>query len=174
MTPSDDKATIKESQIADLHETLQSLFRQIIENPRTRVSELSGALDSATSVRPFSDWKPAAENDLTIQPLADDVDPDVESRLDDAVVASETDYDFEKLDRVFLTGATGFVGAYLIDALLKQCDAELYCLVRADNESHGRERLLANLEKYGLDAGERTKRLVHPWSAMQSGACLNT
>jgi len=32
---------------------------------------------------------------------------------------------------IFLTGSTGFLGAYLLDELLKQTDANIYCLVRS-------------------------------------------
>ena len=32
---------------------------------------------------------------------------------------------------IFLTGSTGFLGSYLLDQLLKQTDANIYCLVRS-------------------------------------------
>ena len=34
---------------------------------------------------------------------------------------------------IFLTGATGFLGSFLLHELLEQTQAEIYCLVRAAN-----------------------------------------
>ena len=56
----------------------------------------------------------------------------------------------EEFSHVFLTGATGFVGAFLLAELLAQTHANIYCLVRASNESHGLQRLQDNLQSYRL------------------------
>ncbi|MFE3194140.1 thioester reductase domain-containing protein [Nocardia sp. NPDC059240] len=50
---------------------------------------------------------------------------------------------------VLLTGATGFLGVFLLRELLA-ADLTVYCLVRADSEEAGRDRLRANLETYDL------------------------
>ncbi|GGJ52783.1 type I polyketide synthase [Deinococcus roseus] len=52
--------------------------------------------------------------------------------------------------KVLLTGATGFLGAFVVDELLQQTDAQICCLIRAENEAEARERLLANLQNYGV------------------------
>lgn len=49
---------------------------------------------------------------------------------------------------IFLTGATGFVGAFLLYELLKQTTADIYCLVRASNAEEGKKKLQKNLESY--------------------------
>lgn len=49
---------------------------------------------------------------------------------------------------VFLTGGTGFLGAYLLRELFDQSDAQLLCLVRAADGSAAFERLRANLEHH--------------------------
>ncbi|MFL5383904.1 MAG: non-ribosomal peptide synthetase [Longimicrobiaceae bacterium] len=49
---------------------------------------------------------------------------------------------------VFLTGATGFLGAYLLHGLLERTGADVYCLVRAATPEQGRERIVANLRQY--------------------------
>ncbi|MFC4127898.1 thioester reductase domain-containing protein [Nocardia rhizosphaerae] len=59
-----------------------------------------------------------------------------------------------------LTGATGFVGAHLLDELLTTTDDLVICLVRADDELHAGERIVANLTKYGLDATTHRDRIV--------------
>nr|MBA3774401.1 thioester reductase domain-containing protein [Ramlibacter sp.] len=50
---------------------------------------------------------------------------------------------------VFLTGATGFVGAFLLHELLKS-NVPVHCLVRARDEEHGSARLTETLDDYGL------------------------
>ncbi|WP_410600708.1 amino acid adenylation domain-containing protein [Amycolatopsis sp. lyj-90] len=51
---------------------------------------------------------------------------------------------------ILLTGATGFVGAYLVRELLKRDGVRVHCLVRAADENAGRRRLRENLDRYGL------------------------
>lgn len=53
--------------------------------------------------------------------------------------------------RVFLTGVTGFLGAFFLELLCKDSDVkEIYCLVRADTPKAGLNRILENQKKYGL------------------------
>ncbi len=53
--------------------------------------------------------------------------------------------------RVLLTGATGFVGRFMLrEILAHKADLEVFCLVRADDAEHGRERLRAALERAEL------------------------
>ncbi|GAA4896967.1 amino acid adenylation domain-containing protein/thioester reductase-like protein [Stackebrandtia albiflava] len=53
-------------------------------------------------------------------------------------------------ESVLLTGATGFLGAYLLRDLLRSTDAVVHCLVRAADGTEGVGRLRANLSRYGL------------------------
>ncbi|RXJ73561.1 hypothetical protein CS022_08630 [Veronia nyctiphanis] len=52
---------------------------------------------------------------------------------------------------VVLTGATGFVGAQLLNQLLQDPEISVICPVRADNSSHGMARVEAALLAQGLD-----------------------
>ena len=53
--------------------------------------------------------------------------------------------------RIFLTGATGFIGAFLLHELLQQTpEASIYCLVRAANAESGKQKIRKNLERYLL------------------------
>ncbi len=62
---------------------------------------------------------------------------------------------------IFLTGATGFLGTFLLDELLKQTQADLYCLVRAFDAEKGIERIRKNFEFYTLDMDEtRLSRII--------------
>jgi len=80
------------------------------------------------------------------------IDFAAESRLDPAILPPTADFALsaEDLRAVLITGASGFLGAYLVDELARQTTAELYCLVRADDADHGRQRLQKNLERHGL------------------------
>jgi thioester reductase-like protein len=62
---------------------------------------------------------------------------------------------------IFLTGASGFFGAYLLDELLHKTKAYIYCLVRspAGRES-GRQRIESHLRSYGLWQDQFTRRII--------------
>ncbi|MEK2490877.1 amino acid adenylation domain-containing protein [Kitasatospora purpeofusca] len=49
---------------------------------------------------------------------------------------------------ILLTGATGFCGAHLLDALLHTTAARIHCLVRAPDEEHALERLRAAQQRF--------------------------
>lgn len=53
--------------------------------------------------------------------------------------------------RLFLTGSTGFLGAFLIRSLLEQLagqDITIYCHVRAKDEATGLKRIVDNMKRY--------------------------
>lgn len=52
---------------------------------------------------------------------------------------------------IFLTGATGFLGIYLLRELLATTGADIHCLVRADGHDHAMERIQANARHYFQD-----------------------
>jgi thioester reductase-like protein len=53
-------------------------------------------------------------------------------------------------EAVLLTGATGFLGAFLLRDLLEQTRARVVCLVRAASAEEALARILANLERHRL------------------------
>ena len=62
--------------------------------------------------------------------------------------------------RVLLTGATGFLGSFLLSELLRHTRAEIYCLVRAPNVAEGERRIRGSLEAYALWDEEHSSRIV--------------
>ncbi|GIJ29220.1 hypothetical protein Vqi01_43820 [Micromonospora qiuiae] len=60
---------------------------------------------------------------------------------------------------VLLTGATGFVGAFVLAELLRRTDARVICLVRGDSAAHARKRLHDTVGRYGLDVDVADPRL---------------
>ncbi|GGV37111.1 non-ribosomal peptide synthetase [Streptomyces spectabilis] len=61
--------------------------------------------------------------------------------------------------RVLLTGATGFVGAFLLREFLQRTDADVHCLVRAASPQAGRARLDDVLRSYGISVGSGGRRV---------------
>ncbi|MGF1589958.1 MAG: thioester reductase domain-containing protein [Pleurocapsa sp.] len=73
-----------------------------------------------------------------------------EAVLDPAIVPQGTFKFAKQPKRIFLTGATGFLGVYLLQELLERTNADIYCLVRAFDRTSATERLKSNLERYSL------------------------
>lgn len=53
-------------------------------------------------------------------------------------------------ETIFLTGATGFLGAHVLSELLLQTQATIYCLLRTSTLDDGRRRLQAHLQAHRL------------------------
>ena len=62
--------------------------------------------------------------------------------------------------RVFLTGATGFIGAYLVRELISRTKATIHCLVRAEDTEAGYRRLEDNLTRFDLPSTGLRERVV--------------
>jgi amino acid adenylation domain-containing protein/thioester reductase-like protein len=65
---------------------------------------------------------------------------------------------------IFLTGATGFLGAFLLQELLAHTQATIHCLVRAESDREGQQKLRQNLERYtslksGIQSGDEARIL---------------
>jgi hypothetical protein len=90
---------------------------------------------------------------LTSKSIAtnDVIDLEAEVILDHAIYP-EHNYDSFNPEptAIFLTGATGFLGAFLLQELLQQTQAEIYCLVRATDNNSAWIKLQKNLEYYGI------------------------
>jgi thioester reductase-like protein len=61
---------------------------------------------------------------------------------------------------IFLTGATGFVGAFLLAELLRTTEATIFCLVRAASAAEGRERIRDAMAEYGIWDGKLAGRII--------------
>lgn len=61
---------------------------------------------------------------------------------------------------IFLTGATGFVGAFLLHELLEQTGASIHCLVRSSSLEEGKQRIQSNLERYLLWNEQLSSRII--------------
>jgi len=62
---------------------------------------------------------------------------------------------------VLLTGATGFLGTFLLSEVLRRTDAEVTCLIRAPHQKAAEARLGARLRRYGHEVvGEPRVHIV--------------
>jgi thioester reductase-like protein len=83
-----------------------------------------------------------------------------EVALDDSIRTDGLSYDPSiPPQRILLTGATGFLGAYLLKGLLEKTNAVISCLVRANSLEDGLNRLKKNLEYYEIWDDSFTPRI---------------
>ncbi len=71
---------------------------------------------------------------------------------------------------VLVTGATGFVGAFLVDRLSRATEAPIYCLARPRGGSP-QERLEKNLTHYGLPVSARYRAVAGDLGKEALGLC---
>lgn len=88
-------------------------------------------------------------------------DLDARASLDPAIVPLNAPVDLTaEPNAIYLTGVTGFVGAFLLRELLNTTNALIYCLVRARSEANALERIRENLQGYHLWDEGFTSRIV--------------
>ncbi|MFL6335539.1 MAG: thioester reductase domain-containing protein [Pyrinomonadaceae bacterium] len=61
---------------------------------------------------------------------------------------------------ILLTGATGFLGAFLLYDLLNQTEARIHCLIRCSDPEQGRKRICKTLETYFPARGWQSDRII--------------
>ncbi len=93
---------------------------------------------------PMLDVGPAAEIDLQLG-------FDIQRRGDDRATAGAP---------VLLTGATGYLGVHLLEALLRRTSAPVYCLVRASSDAEVLRRITETLARYRLVPGAAAARII--------------
>ncbi|MEV5986977.1 amino acid adenylation domain-containing protein [Streptomyces sp. NPDC052051] len=74
---------------------------------------------------------------------------------------------------VLLTGASGFVGAFLLDRLLRRTDARVHCPVRSRDDAHAQQKVMRNLARFGLaDAATPDRVVCFPGDLAEPGLGL--
>ncbi|CAD0222723.1 amino acid adenylation domain-containing protein [Chryseobacterium sp. D764] len=63
---------------------------------------------------------------------------------------------------IFLTGVTGFVGIHLLQELLDTTNADIYCLVRAQDQFHAMEKIERCFKQYKIPQKEEQKSRIIP------------
>ncbi len=116
--------------------TIQNLFENLT------IAELSETIIYIHNNGCHPDYLASALPDLNSEVV---LDLSIDTNL-----LKESSITINNPSNIFLTGATGFLGAYLLQNLLKKTSADVYCLVRADNIAHGIKRIKKNLKTYIL------------------------
>ncbi len=88
---------------------------------------------------------PDTKHEMNVIDLAKEATLDPEIRPAGKLMANQ-----DSPGKIFLTGATGFLGAFLLHELLQQTSAEIYCLVRASSDTAASNKLIHNLKRYGI------------------------
>lgn len=127
--------------------------------------ELVGLLRAQLQVElPIAEFMQASNLTMLTALLLKQLSPDVamvevaanvlslhdEAVLDEAIRPETAIAVSTKVASIFLTGATGFLGAFLLHDLLEQTEAKLYCLVRAADAKSGLKKIQNNLKSYSL------------------------
>lgn len=102
-------------------------------------------------------------NRRPIVPTDAPLDLSMEAVLDPSIqprAAIGSDGDLTAIKAILLTGASGFLGAYLLRDLMTTMESRVYCLVRCRSEDDGAERIKNNLLKYGLWKDDFASRIV--------------
>lgn len=113
--------------------------RYLLEEPT--IAKLAEAIDATVET--------GATSLITTDPIED---LQAETVLDPLIQPPVVTKDIQvsQTGSIFLTGATGFLGAYLLFELLSQTQADIYCLVRCSSLEEGKERLKGKLMAYCL------------------------
>lgn len=85
----------------------------------------------------------------------------------DEDIRPQNDYDIEPeaCRNIFLTGATGFLGAYLIRSLIRRYGAQgvrIYCHTRAKTIEEAKERLISNMKRFACWDNESYRFSIVP------------
>ncbi|MEQ8541798.1 MAG: amino acid adenylation domain-containing protein [Coleofasciculus sp. D1-CHI-01] len=63
-------------------------------------------------------------------------------------------------EKILITGASGFLGAFLLQELLQHTNATVYCLVRAKTLEAGQQKIAASFNRYLLSSDKLESRVV--------------
>jgi amino acid adenylation domain-containing protein/thioester reductase-like protein len=110
------------------------------------ISQFAEAVNSALGSHPV-----ATSDDTTVAELLADATLDPADSWCAAIAPAQIPFLFQsQTEHIFITGVTGFLGAFLLHELLEQTSAQIHCLVRAKTSVEGDRKIQANLKKYLL------------------------
>lgn len=92
---------------------------------------------------------------MTLQALLDEAELDAAIQFQQPLAEN-----WQTPQAVFLTGSTGFLGVYLLTELLRQTQATIHCLVRAENETAGMQRIRQRMQFYQVWRENFVNRII--------------
>ncbi|MCX2969802.1 MULTISPECIES: amino acid adenylation domain-containing protein [Streptomyces] len=129
-------------------------------HPERSTELIRSLLDNATLAAFTARARELADPGAEPAGAADRPDFAAEARLDPALRFTAPEATAEPPGTVLLTGATGFLGVYLIDRLVRAGADRVYCLTRARDATEGARRIAARMRRYGLDASACEEHIV--------------
>lgn len=104
----------------------------------------------------------AGSQAMQMPPAPELFDLHAEAILDPSIQPAEAKAgaSFDDAREVLLTGASGFLGAYLLRDILNAAQARVHCLVRCCSPADGEAKIKKNLRKYGIWKEEFASRIV--------------
>lgn len=137
--------------LAQLHMLLPEPVRNLISLPELYIyTTISSFVKEVENRMQKTEISQQSKAEIMTEELIRDAALHIDFSIDqlpDASILSDPKY-------VFLTGTTGFVGSHLLEELLLQTSARIYCLVRASSPAEGLQRIKDTFVKFKL-----------PWSS---------
>jgi amino acid adenylation domain-containing protein/thioester reductase-like protein len=126
-----------------------------LEVPLQTLFEASTVAQMAQAIDIILQTESAPTTTMTVKELTR------EAILDDTICLGNLPFEpIVEPANIFLTGTTGFLGAFLLHELLVQTQADIYCLVRASNAQEGKKKLQKTLESYLLWDESLSSRII--------------
>lgn len=114
-------------------------LRKVFKVPT--IASLVGHIAGKTSTKVVGGLQNLSDAELlTEAQLPDDIGPEPNARA-----AITTGF-----KNILLTGGTGYTGAFLLREFINRSEAQVWVIVRAANEQEAMQRILANLNQYGI------------------------
>jgi len=133
--------------LAQLHMLLPEPVRNLISLPELYIyTTISAFVNEVENRMVKTEISQKSKAEMMISELI----KDSELHIDFSINESPNQDILKNPKSIFLTGTTGFVGSHLLEELLQQTSANIYCLVRASSSEEGLERIKATFEKFKL------------------------
>lgn len=137
--------------LAQLHMLLPEPVRNLISLPELYIYTTISSFVKEVENRML---KTEISQQSRAEMMADELIRDAELHIDFSIDNLPDAGILADPENVFLTGTTGFVGSHLLEELLLQTSARIYCLVRASSPEEGMKRIKDTFVKFKL-----------PWSS---------
>lgn len=133
--------------LAQLHMLLPEPVRNLISLPELYIyTTISAFVNEVENRMVKTEISQKSKAEMMINELINDS----ELHIDFNISESPNPDILSNPKSIFLTGTTGFVGSHLLEELLQQTSANIYCLVRASSPEEGLERIKSTFEKFKL------------------------
>jgi thioester reductase-like protein len=89
-----------------------------------------------------------------------EIDWEQETTLDPTIIPPSPSYLTSSYSSLLLTGATGFIGAFLLRELLNKTTASVYCLIKSENLETANQRIIKTLQDYQIWDSSYLERII--------------